>query len=291
MTGLSLDDIPVSSLVIDKKGVIIEISKLLVNNFDFKLGSNINSVLDEPYSIDNNYYTINNKETCVLGKELSNDDILLLIKTTEECSDKFKETLDNLSKEIIEPLNGIIGIIPLMYDHDNLKDNKYIKVLTDTSYGLMKSVNNIVDYSKLHSGKIKLVNAPFNIEDNVVSAIQILTFKAFTKNIKINVNVADSLKGTSYIGDSKKIQQILLILLANAIKYTKENKEIDISVSATQENASILEYSIRDSGDGIPEDRIDSIFKKSENKIYLGLAICQIMRINGWEIVAKTEFA
>jgi CheY-like chemotaxis protein len=276
MNNFSLDNIPLPCLVIDNSGLIIEISDLINKDNQLnkmKLNDNLNNFLNEPYSENINLYYINDNKVSIHSSKLKNSNSLLIFYTTTICSDKFKEILNNISKEIIEPLSGIIGIIPLLSDTENI--DKYIKVLTDTSYGLMRSINNIIDYSMLNSNKITVNNEKFNIEDSIISTVQILAFKAFIKKIKIKIDIHPSIKSISCIGDSKKIQQILIILLSNSIKYTPENKDIIISVEKMENDPFTLLYTVSDTGIGIPSDRSKLLFDESINKSYIGLAVCK----------------
>jgi signal transduction histidine kinase/CheY-like chemotaxis protein len=169
--------------------------------------------------------------------------------------------LTNMSQEIRIPMSGIIGMTELMMLTNVSKEQKeYLDIINFSSSTLLAIINDILDFSRIESGKLKLENIEFSIKDLVQKTAQILDFEAKRKKLNLKLEIS---KDISYniFGDPLRINQILINLTKNAVKYT-ELGSVTISLSEVSKSNgnSILKISIKDTGVGFGKETIEKLF-------------------------------
>ena len=184
-------------------------------------------------------------------------------KIRAEQSEKFKQQfLANMSHEIRTPMNSVIGLTNLLIKTP-LEDQqkKYLNVIKKSSENLLVIINDILDLSKIEAGKMDFEKIPFSIEDAVETAYHTLLFKADDKKLSFKINIhPDAPK--ILIGDPTRLNQILINIAGNAIKFTeKGGVTIEINEVSKEDNISFIQYSIIDTGIGIAEENIGKIFE------------------------------
>ncbi len=170
--------------------------------------------------------------------------------------------LATMSHEIRTPLNGILGFAKLLETADIPKKEKgYVDIINSSAKSLLGIINDILDISKIESGKFELERRRFNPFKEFEPAIELFVAKASEKDIDILFFIDPKLP-SALIGDSLKIKQVLSNLIGNAIKFTPKNGDISIRIEALHrgENIAKVLFSIKDSGIGIPDEKQKTIF-------------------------------
>lgn len=214
-------------------------------------------------------------------------------------ADKIKnEFLANVSHELRTPLNSILGFSDILsaqlYGNLNSKQEEYINDIKVSATHLLGMINEILDMSKLEANAMKIVKSAFWISRAVDEVSNIILPLAQKKNIKL---VKDMPADFEVFADYQKIQQILYNLISNAIKYSPENNEVEISVSADEEKFRI---SVHDNGIGIDKKyhgkifakfvQLDSAYTKKESSTGLGLTITkELVELHGGKISVVSE--
>jgi PAS domain S-box-containing protein len=182
-------------------------------------------------------------------------------EAAEAASVAKSEFLANMSHELRTPLNAVIGFSEVLEDRTfgqlNEKQMRYVGHVLTSGRHLLQLINDILDLSKVESGKMRLDVEPLDIHEMLEGSLIMIKERAFKHSIDLGLRIAEDLEGAQIRADAVKFKQIMFNLLSNATKFTPEGGEI--KVSARKENGNII-VSVSDTGIGVkPEDR-DRIF-------------------------------
>ena len=215
----------------------------------------------------------------------SNEKLSIITEEAKRATEAKSIFLANMSHEIRNPLNGIIGTIELLKEQRSIDENYYrlIDMLEASSKTLKTIVTDILDISKVEKDKIEISELPFSLKVMMQEIFNDLSIAANDKGIEVGYFV-DSKLENKLIGDSQKIKQILNNLTSNAIKFTNRGMiSLKAKVLDEIDDEYKIQIEVKDTGIGIPKDRIDQIFdvfmqidttfNKKYNGAGLGLAI------------------
>lgn len=231
---------------------------------------------------------------------------LALIKAKEaaEAANVTKsQFLANMSHEIRTPLNGIMGTIQLLELTELTEEQQeYIRISKTSSEVLLAVINDILDYSKIEAGMMKIENHPFFIEAILKDVVDLFKVTVRKKGLGLAVEI-DKKVPLTLVGDAFRLRQVFSNLIGNAVKFT-ERGTITVgvqTVSMPKDNQVRLLFSVKDTGIGVPADKTSALFKSfsqvedSHSKTYggagLGLSICKgLVRQMGGEIWVETQY-
>jgi len=217
-------------------------------------------------------------------------------RNAEKASQQKSRFLANMSHEIRTPLNAITGFISLLGEKETDPEKlKYLEVVRNASDSLLQIISDILDISKIESGKLSIHRTNFNPYEDLITVGELFQVKAAEKGVILKIQYNHSMPKTLF-SDVLRIKQILTNLLSNAVKFTPEGSVVKCIIWYA---AGRLNIRVKDYGIGIPEDQQQSIFHsfaqvEGTTQVYggtgLGLTISmQLARMLGGELTLKSS--
>ena len=212
-----------------------------------------------------------------------------------------QQFLSNMSHEIRTPMNAIIGFTKVVLKTDlTTKQKEYLDAIKMSGDALIVLINDILDLAKVDAGKMTFEKTPFKIKSSIAAMLHLFETKIQEKNLRL-IQEYDNKIPKILIGDPVRLHQIILNLVSNAVKFTTKGK-ITVSVDLLHEDTDnvIIQFSVTDTGIGIPEEKIGKIFENFQqassgtSRLYggtgLGLAIVkQLIEPQGGTIRVKSN--
>jgi len=203
------------------------------------------------------------------GELLQHQRELMTARIAAESSARAKsDFLAAMSHEIRTPMNGVVAMVGLLLETPlTAEQRSYLETIHASSEALLTIINDILDFSKIEAGKLELDSRPFDLRLCVEETLDLMAARAFEKNLDLVYQLDDGIPALVE-GDALRLRQVLVNLLSNAIKFTKAGEifvQIKLVSSKEEEkqNHSLLHlhFSVRDTGIGIPPDRLARLFK------------------------------
>ena len=231
----------------DEIGVLVDAFNRMTRNIQEKISN-----LTKSESVQKNYLKELQAQKIVLEKAL---------EQAQGATKTKAEFLSNMSHEIRTPMNAILGFSQLLKETElTQRQSEYVGSVHTSATSLLSIFNDILDYSKLEAGQIKLVIQTFSISELTQAALNIFSFHLKQKNLQLSLNMSPEVPKYLH-GDPTRIRQVLVNLLANAVKFT-ESGRVDLTVSTQVEpdDYLCLKFEVRDTGVGMSPDQQARIF-------------------------------
>jgi len=189
---------------------------------------------------------------------------LLLAKAAAESASRTKsDFLASMSHEIRTPMNSIMGIADLLAKTSlSPEQEKYVQIFRRAGDNLLNLINDILDLSKVEASQLELERTSFALNEHLQKVTEMVSTRAQEKGLSLVFEIAPDVS-TDLIGDPTRLQQVLLNLLGNAIKFTQSG-EVTLRVAAHGDSRvpTALRFTVSDTGIGIPEEKLDQIFER-----------------------------
>jgi len=182
-------------------------------------------------------------------------------KAAEAASRSKSEFLANMSHEIRTPMNGILGMVDLV-GRTSLTDQqqRHIGMIKVSANALLEIIDEILDVSKIEAGKLELDSHPFSLRDTLETAMTIMSSRAHLKDLELACHIPSDVPD-GFTGDPTRLNQIILNLVGNAIKFTEKGEIfMRVAIDSQTEESACLHFSVKDSGIGVPADKQKIIF-------------------------------
>ncbi len=244
---------------------------------------------------------IANQIAIAIQRRIMIDNVVAAGIKAEEAAQSKQQFMSTMSHEIRTPLNEVIGITNLLLQGKPREDQmEYIKTLRFSGNHLLTLVNDVLDYNKMESGKIVFEQTQFNLNDFLNDIMRTYSYRSKSKNLVFDI-IKENKLPEEVIGDSIRLNQIMSNLLSNALKFTQSGSIYVIIKASEPVNSKVnIDFSVKDTGLGIPKDKQEVIFESfaqasdDTTRHYggtgLGLAICKkLVELQGGRIEVESE--
>ncbi|MBW8885861.1 MAG: PAS domain S-box protein, partial [Planctomycetia bacterium] len=173
--------------------------------------------------------------------------------------------LANMSHEVRTPMNAIIGITELVLNTPLApKQAEYLRMVMQSAESLLGVINDVLDFSKVESGRVELEWLPFSLRETVGDAVKSLALRSHDKGLELALDVSRDVPDW-LLGDAGRLRQVVINLVNNAIKFTRDGEVVvEVGVDERFDHQAVLRFCVADTGIGIPSDKLEKVFEAFE---------------------------
>ena len=244
-------------------GIPLMIKEKVIGAFAVQSYSNKNAFNETDMQV---LEIISNQISISIERKKAEENLISALEKAQE-SDRLKSAfLTNMSHEIRTPMNGILGFTELLKEPQLTGDEQksYIKIIEKSGARMLNTINDIIDISRIEAGQIEVVKTEVSVSKILEEQYNFFDREAKAKGLELIYNPALSDKDALIVSDKQKLESILTNLIKNAIKFTKNGNISFGCLLKKEKNFNGLEFYVKDSGIGIPSDRINAIFNRFE---------------------------
>jgi signal transduction histidine kinase/ActR/RegA family two-component response regulator len=204
-------------------------------------------------------------QTEVAERRAREEELRTARSAAESASEAKSAFLANMSHEIRTPMNGVLGFTNMLLETRlDSEQREHVQIIRQSGETLLTIINDILDFSKVEAGKLSVENRPFDVRAVAEQVVSLLAPQAVQKGLFIELRV-DPMVPAQFIGDGGRVRQVLLNLLGNAIKFTREGRvlvQLDLQRASQAGATDAIRCMVSDTGIGIPHDKQPLLFKE-----------------------------